>query len=57
LSSPEAKPINHPANLTEVYVFAAELRDLALEDLAKAMEQNFIRLFGGLIQNRRTIRS
>jgi TatD DNase family protein len=42
------KPINHPANLAAVYHFAAELRGEPLEQLAAQVEQNFLRLFGGL---------
>lgn len=42
------KPINHPANITAVYEFAAELRGVEIESLARNVEQNFVRLFGGL---------
>lgn len=42
------KAINHPANLAAVYQFAAELRGEPLEKLAAQVEQNFLRLFGGL---------
>jgi TatD DNase family protein len=42
------KPINHPANLAAVYRFAANLLDEPLESLAARVEQNFLRLFGGL---------
>lgn len=42
------KPINHPANITAVYEFAAELRGVTIETLAPIVEQNFLRLFGGL---------
>ncbi len=42
------KPINHPANLAAVYHFAAELRSEPVETLAAQVEQNFLRLFGGL---------
>ena len=41
-------PVNHPANLAAVYRFAAELRGEPLERLAAQVEQNFLRLFGGL---------
>lgn len=41
-------PINHPANLAAVYQFAAALRGEPLEKLAAQVEQNFLRLFGGL---------
>lgn len=38
--------LNHPANLTTVYQFAAELRQLPLTELAPQVEENFLRLFG-----------
>lgn len=41
-------PINHPANLNAVYQFAATLFDESFEDLASRVEQNFLRIFGGL---------
>ena len=46
--SATGKPINHPANLAAVYAFAAQLRSVSLEQLAAQVEQNFLRLFGGL---------
>ena len=42
------RPINHPANLVAVYQYAAELRQVPLETFAVQVEQNFLRLFGGL---------
>jgi len=42
------KPLNLPANLAAVYEFAAELLGEPLEDLAVRVEENFLRLFGGL---------
>ena len=42
------KPINHPANISAVYEFAAELRGITVESLATSVEENFLRLFGGL---------
>ena len=42
------KPINHPANIAAVYGFAAELRGVPVESLSPIIEQNFLRLFGGL---------
>lgn len=42
------QPINHPANLTAVYEFAAGLRGIPLVELAPRVEENFLRLFGGL---------
>lgn len=41
-----AKPINHPANLSAVYRFAAEMLNEPLEALAERVEKNFHRLFG-----------
>lgn len=38
--------INHPANIRAVYDLAAELRGVALDVLANAVEENFQRLFG-----------
>lgn len=40
------RPLNHPANLGAVYVFAAALLGRPLEELAAQIEANFIRLFG-----------
>lgn len=42
------KPINHPANIAAVYEFAAGLRGISVETLAVIVEENFLRLFGGL---------
>lgn len=42
------KPLNHPANLPAVYEFAAELLEKPFDELAAQVEQNFLRLFGGL---------
>ncbi len=42
------KPINHPANIAAVYEFAAKLRGVTIESLALSVEENFLRLFGGL---------
>ena len=42
------KPLNHPANLGAVYSFAATLLGEPLESLAARVEQNFLRLFGGI---------
>ncbi len=46
--STDGKPINHPANLTAVYEFAADLRGVTLAELAPQIETNFLRLFGKL---------
>lgn len=40
------QPLNHPANLTAVYAFAARLFGEPLEVLAPRIEANFRRLFG-----------
>jgi TatD DNase family protein len=45
LTDDKGKPINHPGNLSAVYEFAAELRNLPLEQLAAQVESNFLRLF------------
>jgi TatD DNase family protein len=45
------KPINHPANLGAVYRFASELRNEPLDTLASTVEENFQRLFGGLMRD------
>ncbi len=42
------KSINHPANLSAVYHFAAELLGQPVDALASAVEENFQRLFGNL---------
>ncbi len=48
LNDPEGNPINHPANLGAVYQFMAGMLDEPLEKLEARMEENFLRLFGGL---------
>jgi TatD DNase family protein len=42
------KALNHPANLLAVYEFAAEWLNQPLEKLAGRVEENFLRLFGGV---------
>jgi TatD DNase family protein len=42
------RPINHPANLPAVYRFLAGVRNEPMEVLAARVEENFLRLFGGL---------
>jgi len=42
------RPLNHPGNLAAVYRFAAALLGEPVEDLARRVEQNFLRLFGAL---------
>jgi TatD DNase family protein len=44
----DGKPINHPGNLRAVYDLAAELLQEPVETVAKQVEENFTRLFGGL---------
>ena len=48
LNDNEGKPINHPANLTKVYEFGAEVTGLELESLTHIVEGNFNRIFGHL---------
>jgi TatD DNase family protein len=50
VDSATGKAINHPANLGAVYRFAAELREEPLEALARKVEENFKRLFGGVLE-------
>jgi TatD DNase family protein len=45
------KAINHPANLGAVYRFAAELRNEPLDTLARTVEENFRRLFAGVLRD------
>lgn len=40
------RSLNHPANLSAVYRFAAELLGRTMEDLARQVEENFLTLFG-----------
>jgi TatD DNase family protein len=42
------KPLNHPANLKAVYRFGCELLNQSMETLARQVEENFKRLFGGI---------
>ena len=42
------KPINHPANLAVVYHELAAFLGEPLDQLALRVEENFLRLFGGL---------
>ena len=48
-NSANGKPVNHPANLGAVYRFAAELLGEPVESLAKQVEENFQRVFGGVM--------
>ena len=47
VAHPLGQAINHPANITAVYGAAAEFLAQAPDDLAKRVEENFVRLFGG----------
>lgn len=44
--SSTGKAVNHPANLRAVYEGLAKIRGMAIEDMAKQVEENFERLFG-----------
>jgi TatD DNase family protein len=48
-NSTDGKPVNHPANLGAVYRFASELLDVPVEKLAIQVEENFRRIFGGVM--------
>lgn len=45
-ADPGERPLNHPANLSAVYAFAAEWLGWPLESLVAQVEANFLRLFG-----------
>ena len=47
------KPLNHPANLRDVYEFAAALFGESIESLATRVEENFMRLFGDVTADKR----
>lgn len=51
LTDSKGKALNHPANLAAVYRFAAELLGKPLEKLALEVEENFLRVFGGVGTN------
>lgn len=44
----DGKPLNHPANLGAIYSDLAEFLDEKMESLAMRVEENFVRLFGGI---------
>jgi TatD DNase family protein len=48
LASADGKPLNHPTNLIAVYSSLAEFLGEKPEVLAARVEENFLRLFGGL---------
>ena len=47
VAHPLGQAVNHPANIAAVYEATAELLGQAPDDLAKRVEGNFVRLFGG----------
>lgn len=53
LVGPDGKPLNHPANLRAVYAVVAELRGVPIQALASIVEENFLRLFGTVLNRRR----
>ncbi len=46
LQDADGEPVNHPANLDVAYAGLAEVRGCEVEELAAAVEKNFMRLFG-----------
>jgi TatD DNase family protein len=48
LADENGQPLNHPANLPAVYSGLAEFLGENLESLAVRVEENFLRVFGGL---------
>jgi TatD DNase family protein len=48
LADADGKPLNHPANLPAVYAGLAEFLGETIEPLAARVEENFLRVFGGL---------
>jgi len=48
LAGADGKPLNHPANLGAVYSGLAEFLGEKVESLAARVEENFLRVFGGL---------
>lgn len=49
LTDPSGRPINHPANLGEIYAAVADMLGESKENLADRVAQNFERLFGGIL--------
>jgi TatD DNase family protein len=43
----EGRRVNHPANIVVAYEGLAKLREIEIEELARVVEENFWRLFGG----------
>lgn len=50
--SSDGNPVNHPANLGAVYRFGAELYGIEIESLVRQVEENFERIFGGVMSRR-----
>ena len=48
LTDANGQPLNHPANLPAVYLGLAEILGEKVERLAARVEENFLRVFGGL---------
>ena len=48
LVADDGNPLNHPANLPAVYAGLAEFLGETIEPLAARVEENFLRVFGGL---------
>jgi TatD DNase family protein len=48
LTDTNGKPLNHPANLPAVYAGLAEFLGEKAESLAARVEENFLRVFGGI---------
>jgi TatD DNase family protein len=48
LADAAGQPLNHPANLVSVYAGLAEILGEKTESLAARIEDNFLRVFGGL---------
>lgn len=53
LADAEGKPIHHPANLRAIYEFAAEWLGEPVDVLAPRIRDNFLRLFGSIVKQRR----
>jgi TatD DNase family protein len=48
LAGADGQPLNHPANLVAVYAGLAEFLGEKAESLAARVEENFLRVFGGI---------
>lgn len=48
LTGTDGKPLNHPANLSAVYSGLAKFSGENMESLTTRVEENFLRVFGGL---------